>query len=88
MEFFLESGVCYRPKQIHTSNYGDLWMAIYDDGVWRNTGQELIHYPVEIEGTKASIFSIYHDNEGTLWLITHNLGLLKYNGNSFEKFKL
>jgi ligand-binding sensor domain-containing protein len=66
---------------------GDLWMAIYDDGVWRNTGKELIHYPVEIEGTKASIFSIYRDNNGGIWLITHNLGLLTFNGNTFDKFK-
>ena len=69
-------------------NNGDLWMVTYDNGVWRNNGTELIHYPIKDGDTDVLLFSIYKDNQGTLWLGTHNAGVYKYTGESFEKFKL
>ena len=33
------------------------------------------------------LFSIYKDNNGYLWLGTHENGAYKFNGTSFEKFK-
>ncbi len=68
-------------------NNGDLWMASYEEGVWRNNGKELIHYPIKDGETDVLIFSIYKDNQGTLWLGTHNAGAYKFNGKTFEKFK-
>jgi len=66
---------------------GDLWMVTYSDGVWRKKGNELIHYPVEHNGSEVLLFSIFQDNEETLWLGTHNAGAMKFNGSSFEKFE-
>ncbi len=68
-------------------NNGDLWMATYDNGVWRNNGTELIHYPIKDGETDVLLFSIYKDNQGVLWLGTHNAGVYKYNGELFEKFE-
>ena len=68
-------------------NNGDLWMASYKKGVWRNNGKELIHYPIKDGETDVLLFSIYKDNQGTLWLGTHNAGAYKFNGKTFEKFK-
>lgn len=33
-----------------------------------------------------SLFSIYMDNKGDLWLGTDENGAFKFNGKSFEKF--
>ncbi|MCB0707655.1 MAG: hypothetical protein KDC34_20205 [Saprospiraceae bacterium] len=66
---------------------GDLWMATYEEGVWRNTGKELIHYPVKDGETDVLLFSIFKDNQGVLWLGSHNAGAFKFDGNKFKKFK-
>ena len=68
-------------------NDGDLWMATYNDGVWRNNGKELIHYPVKDGDVDVLLFSIYKDNQGLLWLGTHNAGVYKFNGKTFKKFE-
>jgi ligand-binding sensor domain-containing protein len=68
-------------------NNGDLWMATYEEGVWRNDGKKLIHYPIK-DGEKSVLaFSIYKDNQGVIWLGTHNAGVYKFNGDTFEKFE-
>ena len=67
---------------------GDLWMATYDQGVWRYDGENVTHYAVK-DGDKAvTLFSIYKDRLGGLWLGTHESGLYKFNGVTFEKFAL
>ena len=72
---------------ITQDNDGDLWMVTYDNGVWRNNGKELIHYPVKDGETDVLLFSIYKDNQGVLWLGTQNAGVYKFNGKLFEKFE-
>jgi len=72
---------------IAEDNDGDLWMATYSDGVWRNDGTKLIHYPIKDGDMDVLLFSIYKDNQGDLWLGTHNAGILKFNGETFEKFR-
>ncbi|MBC8754846.1 hypothetical protein H2O64_09205 [Kordia sp. YSTF-M3] len=67
---------------------GDLWMVTYNNGVWRHTGTELIHYPMKEGDADVLLFSIYKDNQGVLWLGTHNAGVYTFTGKSFEKFKL
>ena len=75
-------------QSIKQSNDGDLWLATYGNGVWRNTGKELIHYPIKDGQKKIMLFSIYKDQRGVLWLGTFNAGVYKFNGTSFEKFEL
>ena len=68
-------------------NKGDLWMVTYNDGVWRNNGKELIHYPIKDGDSDVLLFSIYKDNQGVLWIGTHEMGVYKFNGKKFEPFK-
>ena len=71
---------------ITEDNKGNLWMATYENGVWKYNGKELIHYPVKDGETDVLLFTIYKDNKGVLWLGTHNAGVYTFNGHSFEKF--
>lgn len=66
-------------------NEGNLWMATYDNGVWKYNGKELIHYPVRDGATDVLLFTIFKDNKGVLWLGSHNAGVYRFNGKSFEK---
>lgn len=66
----------------------NLWMLTYDKGIWKNDGNELIHYPVMDGDNAVKLFSLYKDNQGVLWLGTQSSGVYKFNGKSFEKFKL
>jgi ligand-binding sensor domain-containing protein len=73
---------------IAEDNNGDLWMVTYDDGVWRNDGEKLIHYPIKVDEKDVLLFSIYKDKQGVLWLGSHNAGAFKFNGKTFEKFEI
>jgi ligand-binding sensor domain-containing protein len=94
--FKKESGIGYLNKtnkmefpfflSITEDNKGNLWMATYENGVWKYNGKELIHYPVKDGETDVLLFTIYKDNKGVLWLGTHNAGVYSFNGHSFEKF--
>lgn len=65
---------------------GHLWMATYDNGVWRTDGKELIHYPIKDSETKVLLFSVYTDRMGAIWLGTHNAGVFKFDGKQFARF--
>lgn len=84
-----QAGKTYFPyfMSIAEDQDGHLWMVTYENGVWRNNGQELIHYPIMDGETKVLLFSIYKDNLGALWLGTHNAGVYKFSGEVFEKFE-
>jgi ligand-binding sensor domain-containing protein len=94
--FKKESGIGYLNKtnkmefpfflSITEDNKGNLWMATYENGVWKYNGKELIHYPVKDGETDVLLFTIYKDNKGVLWLGTHNAGVYSFNGHSFKKF--
>jgi ligand-binding sensor domain-containing protein len=94
--FKKESGIGYLNKtnkmefpfflSITEDNKGNLWMATYENGVWKYNGKELIHYPVKDGATDVLLFTIYKDNKGVLWLGTHNAGVYTFNGHTFEKF--
>ncbi|MES2629463.1 MAG: two-component regulator propeller domain-containing protein, partial [Bacteroidota bacterium] len=68
-------------------NAGDLWMATYDEGVWRYHGKQITRYPVTDGGKPITLFSIYKDRKGQLWLGTHKSGAYAFNGKGFEKFQ-
>lgn len=66
-------------------NEGNLWMATYDNGVWKYNGKKLIHYPIRDGETDVLLFTIFKDNKGVLWLGSHNAGVYKFNGKTFDK---
>lgn len=69
-------------------NDGDMWMATYNEGVWRYDGKNITHYPVKNGDETITLFSIYKDKKGEIWLGTHENGAYKFNGKTFERFKL
>lgn len=71
-----------------TSSNGDLLMLTYKSGVWRNNGKELIQFFIKDGESDISPTSIYKDNQGKLWFGTDKYGIYKYNGITFEKFKI
>lgn len=93
--FKKENGVGYLNKtnkmefpfflSVTEDNKGNLWMATYEDGVYKYNGKELIHYPIKDGETDVLLFTIYKDNKGVLWLGTHNAGAFTFNGSSFER---
>ena len=68
-------------------NEGDLWLATYNQGIYRYDGKSTTHYPVKDGSKDITVFSIYKDNQGELWLGTHETGAYKFNGKTFERFK-
>ena len=66
---------------------GALWMATYGQGVWRQDGKSVTHYPVRDGDKDITLFTIREDNQGVLWLGTHSAGPYKFNGKTFEKFR-
>jgi len=66
---------------------GDLWMVTYDDGVSRYTGTEILRYQIENSQTEVLLFACYTDNEGVVWLGSHNAGAWSFNGEEFVKFE-
>jgi ligand-binding sensor domain-containing protein len=58
------------------------------NGVWRYNGMKITQYTVQDNSKDISLFSIYKDNNGNLWLGTHGNGAFKFNGQTFEKFTL
>ncbi len=70
---------------ITEDNDGNLWLATYDNGVWKYNGKELVHYPIKDGETDVLLFTIFKDNKGVLWLGSHNAGVYKFNGKTFEK---
>lgn len=65
----------------------DLWICTYKEGVWRYDGKNLFHYPIKDGETDVLLYCLYKDNDGTVWLGTHNAGAYKFDGEKFEKFK-
>lgn len=67
---------------------GDIWIATYNEGVWRYDGNISTHYPVKYNGNDITLFSVYRDRQNQIWLGTHDAGVFKFNGETFEKFTL
>lgn len=65
-----------------------LWIAIYLNGVWKVDGENVKHYPIQVDGKNIPIFYLFTDNKGDIWLGTHENGAFKFNGQAFEKFIL
>ncbi|VTR94152.1 Uncharacterized protein OS=Flavobacteria bacterium BAL38 GN=FBBAL38_10257 PE=4 SV=1 [Gemmata massiliana] len=61
-------------------------MATYGAGVWRHDGEKATRYPVKDGEKETTLFAVYKDNRGDLWLGTHEAGAYKFNGKAFEKW--
>lgn len=93
--FKKENGIGYLNKtnkmefpfflSVTEDNKGNLWLATYEEGVYKYNGKELIHYPIKDGETDVLLFTIYKDNKGVLWLGTHNAGIYKFTGKTFER---
>jgi len=69
-------------------NDGNVWSAMYSGGgAWKYDGKNRTHYPLKIGNANVTLFSIYKDRQGALWLGSHNAGALRFNGKTFERFK-
>jgi len=73
---------------ITKDQHQDLWIATYQDGVWKVEGQEIKHYAVLEEGTNIKQFYICADSDNTIWLGTHDNGAYRYDGKTFTRFLL
>ncbi|MCC7478265.1 hypothetical protein IT575_07370 [bacterium] len=67
---------------------GDLWLQTYGDGVWHYDGVNCVRYPVKNEQGEIAVISMHLDREGVLWLGTQENGAYRFNGQSFEPFRL
>ncbi|MCD6011178.1 MAG: hypothetical protein K0Q79_1040 [Flavipsychrobacter sp.] len=67
-------------------NDNNLWIATYKAGVWKYDGAKITHYPIQVNSKDITVFCIYQDNTGALWLGTHDNCALKFNGKTFEKW--
>ena len=65
---------------------GNIWMASYNQGVWKYDGNKSTHYPVRDNGKDITLFSIYVDKQDQIWLGSHEKGVYKFNGKTFERF--
>ena len=55
--------------------------------VFGHTMEKITHYPIKDSFKGITLFTIYKDKYGDLWLGTFEKGAYKFNDNSFEKFK-
>jgi hypothetical protein len=62
-------------------------MASGRSGVWQYDGDKVTRHPVRDGGKEVTLFAVYKDNRGGLWLGTHGAGAYKFDGTSFEKFR-
>jgi ligand-binding sensor domain-containing protein len=65
---------------------GNIWMATYDEGVWKYDGKSMRKYIIKDGEEVVTLFSISQDRSGALWLGTHKNGAYKFNGEAFEKY--
>jgi ligand-binding sensor domain-containing protein len=69
-------------------DHGAMWMATYDQGVWKYDGKKVTTYPIRNDSGIINVYSVYKDSKGVIWIGTHNGGVYKFNGKSFEKFTI
>lgn len=43
-------------------------------------------YTLKAKGKTVTLFSVYEDKQGFIWLGTHENGVYKLNGGMFERF--
>lgn len=64
-----------------------LWFVSYLDGIWKYDGTKVKHYPIIEDSTSISLFSIYKDSKGLLWVGTHDHGVYICDDAGCKKFQ-
>ena len=67
---------------------GNIWMASYDEGVWKFDGIKLSFYPVQKGKSNVNLLCIYADHDDTIWLGSSDDGILKLVQDKFVPFDL
>jgi ligand-binding sensor domain-containing protein len=67
-------------------NNNSLWIVTYLNGAWKVDGENLTHYPIEVDGKSIPIFYVFKDNQGGIWIGTHENGVFRFNGQTFVEF--
>ena len=73
---------------METDSNGNLLMFAKEYGLWLNNGKELTQFFIKDGKQNISPTSMYKDNQEELWFGTDQYGIYRYNGNTFEKFKI
>lgn len=66
---------------------GNIWTADLGPGASKYEAGRKVHYPMKDGDTTISVFSIYKDHHGVLWLGSHNGGAFRFDGKTFEPFR-
>lgn len=73
---------------------GNIWFGGSEDtgtvcsssGIWRYDGVNFKNFAIKDGLSGYSVWSMYEDTHGHIWIGTRNTGLTKFDGNRFEPF--
>lgn len=80
------NGNLFEYLSVVKDEYNALWIVTYRNGVFRIVGDQITHYTVQNKGQETTLYAVYKDNAGDLWLGSGESGAYKFNGTSFERF--
>ncbi len=70
-------------RKVIQANNGDIWLGVFQDGVYRYDG-EYLHQYTEKEGLNNNeVFPLLEDDKGQIWVGMHSGGVDRINPNSF-----
>lgn len=69
-------------------NDNALWMALYLHGVWKYDDGKIQHYPIQVNNQIITVYCLYKDRQGGIWLGTHDNGVFRFDGSGFSPFKV
>src|SRR5205823_15032 len=89
---FPENG-SYEP---HCTPDGTIWFTSFDNRLFRfnphgtlNNDHAVVHYgPESGISSRIGLNNLAHDKEGRLWAVLMNGDVCRFNGKSFDKFKI
>jgi len=75
----------YYTLSIHHSEKSGIWFGTDKKGIINfKNGKVTVHEKDKLEQSLKSIYSITEDNEGQIWAISNNLGLIRVDDSSIE----
>lgn len=80
-----KAGLLTEYLSIARDNHDNLWIATYQNGVWKYDGKVVKHVAVQENGKDIRLFCIYRDNKGDIWLGSPENGVWKLDGDLFVR---